>query len=230
MGYVWSVSLRQTQQLIEAWASSSSSGVTSVAKDTRTLSLNVLAAIGFRRSFSFLKADDTRAKREGTMYSYRDALQIVLDNVIILMLIPPRHLAYPWLPTFLRKIGSAAQDFKTHMVKMLDEENRLMNQGEEGTGSLMTSFIRALDVRTKDFEGSASQGLSVDEIFDNIFVINFAGHDTTANTLAFSTLLLAAYPDVQNWVAEETSFRKQQGRTGTIWNCSHAWSGAGLCW
>jgi cytochrome P450 len=89
------------------------------------------------------------------------------------------------------------------MVEMLDKENRLMNQGEKGTGSLMTAFIRALDARTKDSGGSASQGLSVDEIFGNIFVINFAGHDTTANTLAFSTLLLAAYPDVQQWVAEE---------------------------
>jgi cytochrome P450 len=119
------------------------------------------------------------------------------------MLVPPRHLVYSWLPTSLRKIGTAAQDFKTHMVKMLDEENKLMNQGEKGTGSLMTSFIRALDTRTKDSGSSASQGLSVDEIFGNIFVINFAGHDTTANTLAFSMLLLAAYPEVQQWVAEE---------------------------
>jgi hypothetical protein len=77
MGYVWSESLRQTQQLIETCASSSSSGIRSVAKDTRTLSLNVLAAIGFRRSFSFRKADDSGGKREGAMYSYRDALQIV---------------------------------------------------------------------------------------------------------------------------------------------------------
>jgi len=50
---------------------------------------------------------------------------------------------------------------------------------------------------------STLKGLTVDEIFGNIFVINFAGHDTTANTLAFSMLLLAAHPDVQDWVAEE---------------------------
>lgn len=92
---------------------------------------------------------------------------------------------------------------------MLDEESAL----KTGTGSLMTSFVRALDIHQRDellnmkssSSGGQSQskGLSIDEIFGNIFVINFAGHDTTANTLAFSMLLLAANPDVQDWVADE---------------------------
>lgn len=79
-----------------------------------------------------------------------------------------------------------------------------------GTGSLMTSFIRALNTHQTEeatVKGNTrqlpSKGLTVDEIFGNIFVINFAGHDTTANTLAFSMLLLAAHPEVQDWVAEE---------------------------
>jgi hypothetical protein len=203
MSYVWSESLQQTRQMVEAWSSMSSAGIPSVAKDTRTLSLNVLAAIGFRRSFEFRSSDDSAPVRERGMFSYRDALQIVLDNSILLMLIPRHHLIYSWMPKALQRIGLAASDFKKHMVQMLDEETKLLNQGEKGSGSLMTSFLRALDAKDKDTGSSAPQGLSVDEIFGNIFVINFAGHDTTANTLAFSTLLLAAYPDVQQWVAEE---------------------------
>lgn len=35
------------------------------------------------------------------------------------------------------------------------------------------------------------------------FVITFAGHDTTANTLAFAMPLPAAQPEVQAWLAEE---------------------------
>lgn len=203
MRYVWSESLQQTRQMIQAWSSTPSAGVPSVAKDMRTLSLNVLAAIGFRRSFQFRRSEDGAAIREGGIFSYRDALQIVLDNSILLMLIPQRHLTYSWMPASLQRIGLAASDFKKHMVQMLDEETKLMNRGEKGSGSLMTSFIRALEAKGKDTGSNAPQGLSVDEIFGNIFVINFAGHDTTANTLAFSTLLLAAYPDVQKWVAEE---------------------------
>lgn len=52
-------------------------------------------------------------------------------------------------------------------------------------------------------EHASSKGLSMEEIFGIIFVINFAGHDTTANTLAFSMLLLAAHSEVRAWIAEE---------------------------
>ena len=93
---------------------------------------------------------------------------------------------------------------------MLNEETSLLNQGKTGTGSLMASFVQALNTHQKEETTekvnagqSPSKGLTVEEIFDNIFVINFAGHDTTANTLAFSMLLLAAHPEVQDWVAEE---------------------------
>lgn len=53
-----------------------------------------------------------------------------------------------------------------------------------------------------DKTSAGVRGLSVDEVFGNIFVINFAGHDTTANTLAFKMVLFAAYPEVQEWASE----------------------------
>ena len=73
----------------------------------------------------------------------------------------------------------------------------------------MTSFVRVLGIRQKKkviaevHEDQQSKGLTVDEIFRNVFIINFAGYDTTANTLAFSILLLATNPEVQDWVGEE---------------------------
>jgi hypothetical protein len=36
-----------------------------------------------------------------------------------------------------------------------------------------------------------------------MFVINFAGHDTTPKTLAFTMMLLAVNLDVQEWLREE---------------------------
>jgi hypothetical protein len=58
--------------------------------------------------------------------------------------------------------------------------------------------------------------LSVDEILGNIFVFNFAGHDTTAISLAYSVLLLVDHPEVQDWVAEELMFYLDADRGG-IW-------------
>ena len=57
--------------------------------------------------------------------------------------------------------------------------------------------------------------LTVDEILGNIFVFNFAGHDTTALSLASSMLLLVARPDVQEWMAEELNFYLKSGSSET---------------
>ncbi len=219
MSFVWTESLRQARGLIDFWVAKSSTpaGFSSMAKDTRTVSLNVMAACGFRRSFDF--KDSSQEEQEMGRYSYRNALQIVLDNVILLLLIPQEYLRCSWLPQKLQKLGKAAADFKFHMAKMLEEETESMNRGEQGSGSLMTSFVRALDTNNRDGATSAGTkgGLSVDEIFGNIFVINFAGHDTTANTLAFSMLYLAAYPEVQRWAGEEVR-RVTKGKTPAEWD------------
>ncbi|KAL8832105.1 MAG: hypothetical protein Q9191_000462 [Dirinaria sp. TL-2023a] len=50
---------------------------------------------------------------------------------------------------------------------------------------------------------SSLEGLTEEEVYGNIFVFNFAGHDATANSLAIGICLLATRPDVQEWIADE---------------------------
>ncbi|KAI9789936.1 MAG: hypothetical protein M1816_005705 [Peltula sp. TS41687] len=209
MRFVWDESLNQAREMLQSWTSDADPGIPSFAKDTRTLSLNVLAATGFRRSYKFRGSSQPAPDEVRT---YRDALQTVLDNALFVMLVPPRLLTLPLLlPKSWARVGKAAADFKQYMRHMLDEETSLLGQGKTGTGSLMTSFVQAFNTHQKEEASvkssgagqSPPRGLTVDEIFGNIFVINFAGHDTTANTLAFSMLLFAANPEVQDWVAEE---------------------------
>ncbi|KAE8382379.1 cytochrome P450 [Aspergillus bertholletiae] len=207
MSFVWDESVEQTRQMLETWASPDRDQISSVAKDTRTLSLNVLAAIGFRKSYPFQSACDNRRQNQSDSASYRDALQTVLDNAILLMIMPRRLLSLSFAPESWRRLAVAARDFKQHMARMLDEEVQALTEGKSGSGGLMTSFVRAMNLKQDSTKGKPSdapaKGLTTDEIFGNIFVINFAGHDTTANTLSFGFLLLAAYPEVQDWVAEE---------------------------
>ncbi|BCS14323.1 cytochrome P450 monooxygenase [Aspergillus luchuensis IFO 4308] len=216
MSFVWEESVEQARQMLQVWDSSVDGHIPSVAKDPRTLSLNVLAATGFRKSFPFQSAKDHEVKSDSPAASedesegYRDALQTVLDNCILLMVMPRKLLTLPFAPESWHHLGKAATAFKKYMVQMLDEETKALNTGRAGSGGLMTSFVRAMDLKQKvdgeqkaNASGSPPKGLTVDEIFGNIFVINFAGHDTTANTLSFGLLLLAAYPEIQDWVAEE---------------------------
>lgn len=203
---VWAESLSQAKDMLLSWTRCGNAGASGIAQDTRTLSLDVLAATGFRKSYRFRSYSEST---DECTRDYRNALKIVLDNALFLMLAPPMLLSLPFMPKGLARIGQATTDFRQYMMDMLNEETSLLKQDKPGTGSLMTSFVRALqdhqksiDV-TKDVEGPSSKGLSVSEILGNIFAINFAGHDTTANTLAFGLLLLAAYPEVQDWIAEE---------------------------
>ncbi|KAI9674467.1 MAG: hypothetical protein M1817_001805 [Caeruleum heppii] len=204
---VWAESLSQTRDMLRSWSDWGPAGLYGVAKDTRTLSLDVLAATGFNRSYKFRSAHESS---HNAARDYRDSLQIVLDNALLLMVTPGWLWSLPFVSTSWARIRDATTGFRQYMMDMLTEESSLLRQGKPGTGSLMTSFVRALEIHKdeaiggdEENESPAQKGLSVNEILGNIFVINFAGHDTTANTLAFGMLLLAAYPEVQNWVAEE---------------------------
>ncbi|RYP07011.1 hypothetical protein DL765_009280 [Monosporascus sp. GIB2] len=115
----------------------------------------------------------------------------------------------------LAKIGLAATSLKGFMMKMDTEEAAALGCGEPrcgepGSGGLIPHLVRALDQKTAQRTGSGGDvkkdsegGLSVDEILGNIFVIHFAGHDTTAITLAFTMMVLAAHPEIQEWLHEE---------------------------
>ncbi|KAI1275122.1 putative cytochrome P450 [Xylaria sp. FL0933] len=203
MKSVWDESLRQANGMLRSWVSASAEGIPSYQKDTRALSLNVLAATGFGKHYDFRGSTEPRIDEVG---SYRDSLQTVLDNIILLMLVPFNILRM--LPKGWARIGDAGIYFKSHMAKMLEEETDALHQGKPGSGGIMASFVRAADIYRHESTAEADlkvtkKGLSREEIFGNLFVINFAGHDTTANTLAFGMLLLAAHPEVQAWLAEE---------------------------
>lgn len=164
--------------------------------DTRTLALNVLAATGFKRSTRFQSAQEAQSEDPR---SYAQSLKTVMLNTFLIMLIPPSVLKFPILPSWCRRAGEAVEDFKQHMLNMFNTEKALLDQGKPGTGTLMSSFVRESTVDPK----SNKTVLTLDEILGNIYVINFAGHDTTAGSLTYVLFLLAAYPNIQEWIAEE---------------------------
>lgn len=91
-------------------ASETATGIKSVQRDTKTLSLNVLVATGFRKSYDFRGSADTAP--EGEASSYRDALQTVLDNAILIMIVPYKYLRVSFIPKKLARVGDAARVFK----------------------------------------------------------------------------------------------------------------------
>ena len=71
---VWSESLSQARDMLSLWVRPGKIGTLGVAKDTRTLSLDVLTATGFRRSYKFRGSIEPGIDKAR---GYRDALKIV---------------------------------------------------------------------------------------------------------------------------------------------------------
>lgn len=70
----------------------------------------------------------------------------------------------------------------------------------------MGNLVRASSEEASKSKSSQVKPLTVHEIFGNVFVFNFAGHDTTAISLAYALVLLVSRPDIQDWIFEALNF------------------------
>ncbi len=146
---------------------------------------------------------------------------------LVVLVLPSIAFQIPFLRTKWRQIGWAITDFREYMLEQLTEENRLTAEGKPGSGTLMSNLVRASEVQREvagvargertymDGRPHEMRPLSGDEILGNIFVFNFAGHDTTAISLAYSVLLLVAHPEVQEWIREELDFYLETDKSET---------------
>lgn len=125
------------------------------------------------------------------------------------MALGPKSLskARPYLPKSW-KLGILADRcavFQRYMTELYEDEKsqaRLQSAGSSSAAppkTLMSSLVRASQEEAK----AGAAGLTETEIYGNMFMLNFAGHDTTAHTFTFAIHFLAANPAVQDWVSEE---------------------------
>ena len=205
---VWRESLHQADGMLQWWTSQGSSPITTTAKDVRALSLNVLAHVGFRKTYPF----DGKAENTSTQeaLSFRQTLCFVLDNALLTMVVPAKFLRLPFLPFKWRQVGEAIDTLRHHMMALYKEEKSSSVQDSREPPNLMSTMVQASEqasvAANKSHAGHSAPkrvGLTMNEIFGNIFVYYFAGHDTTAAVFAYTMYLLAAHPEVQDWIAEE---------------------------
>lgn len=213
--------------MLQGWTCQFDGKIPSLDNDLRTLTFNVLGATAFQEPTQSRQSENDVASSDGETYAenYLNALKAVLQNAILLMLIPYRYLARPYVPQRLAKIGHAAITFQSILREVLAEEMDVLDGKSYRRGGLLTPLIRAL---RPDIPGQGNEipsasarvkkgGLSIDEILGNSFVINFAGHDTVLLTLTFALTLLAVHPEVQEWLCQEV-ITISDGRLTSEWN------------
>lgn len=190
--------------MLGAWLEQGPQGTKDTVADTATWALHVLTTVGFGLTYSF--HEGVRKVPPGHQMTYKEALSTCLGNIITFAIFPRELLSKPLMPRALRYVGLAAREFQIYMEEMLSHERAVSANHSAGSNNLVGALVRASDNQEQS-KGRPSwtgpQSLTDDEIFGNIFAFNLAGHETTANTIASSLVLLAANPSYQSWLAEE---------------------------
>ncbi|KAK7908714.1 hypothetical protein PG985_016017 [Apiospora marii] len=189
---VWSESLSQADDMMRYWTARPA--VSSIADDLRTLSLHVLSRAGFGKAFKF----QAHHEKAAVATNYKESLKMVLDNCVLIMALGTKFLSKPWLPARLRRVYQAYVAFQQYLTNLYESEKQHMVESHSTADrTLMSTLIQA------SAEETESTSLTERELYGNMFLFNFAGHDTTTHTLTFALMYLAINPQVQDWIAEE---------------------------
>jgi cytochrome P450 len=190
---MWKESLVQAKSMLRTWSMKGTEGVRTTNQDTMTLALHVLTATGFGKSYDFDAG--VQDVPRGHNISYRKSLRLIITNLWPTVMVA--HLPIPeWImPASWLEVKNATAEYRKYMVEILHEERTLNSKDKRE--NLLSAFSRASDAKKE------REGLSDSEIFGNLFIYTVAGHDTTANTLAYAVLVLAIHPKWQEWMREE---------------------------
>lgn len=215
----------QTNGMIETWVDSlgkRDEPLTTVSADITRLTINVISYVGFGLRLlwpgqSLAPGSDAAAAKyasldapKGHTLSFVDTLVQLLNNILMLMLLP--HWLLRILPFRNTRIAAAAyQDYVKYMDEMLNERIEAVKRGsraEEGMdllGALTEgSFGPGQRDKTRDAKKPIkAPALTRDEILGNAFIMFVAGHETSANTIHFTLINLAANPAAQRRIQRD---------------------------
>ncbi len=194
---VWRQSLAQASDMLNSWIKTGREGVSKTKIDTETLALHVLIAAGFGKTYDFGGGGVTKPP-PGHVLSYRDSLKVVLGNLFTTIIMSSLTLPNILLTRNLIHAKDCIKEFREYLVEMVEEERQSLHHREEEKDNLLSVLVRISEAGA-----TGRQGLSNEEIYGNLFIYTLAGHDTTANTLAYTIVLLSAYPRLQLWIREE---------------------------
>ncbi|KAJ3048626.1 hypothetical protein HK097_010371 [Rhizophlyctis rosea] len=201
---------RIAKNMFEAWernfqvpSSSSSSSSDSkpsylvdVSADMMKLALHVISAAGFGKYIDWDADEGYEGKKAaipaGHRLSFVDALQTSVENINLKLVVP--KWAYNLPIKKLEETQVAFEEFGAYLTDLIRAADATK---EDQKDNLLSSLVEATRA------GNEGQGLSESEVLGNVFIFMFAGHETTAGTLAYALALLAFYPEKQQRLHEE---------------------------
>ncbi|TLS21648.1 uncharacterized protein PpBr36_09592 [Pyricularia pennisetigena] len=206
---VWAETVRQTRQMMRNYEARDGDVVDPV-DDVRRMYLNVFSAVCFGKPLGLDEATGDRSDDvvpKGHARSYRHCLETSLKDIFILHTVPSWVAKLPpaLVPRKIAEFFAASRE----MIQYLDEMIRTCQDELRDGGEVLKSGENLLRITVRSglgFEGKEARGrayLADDEVRGNLLIYSLGGHESNAHTLTYALYLLAAYPDIQEWLAEE---------------------------
>ncbi|KAJ7927562.1 cytochrome P450 [Mycena leptocephala] len=173
----------------EGWKDKDSIDIPVIQKITVKFAFLVISACGF----GFPSTWETPQAADGSM-SAQEALNIVSDTPLILLIVP-KWLWY--LPIPRLRIARVAREKLRQFMKEQVAERKVSVAAGDTRADVFTTLVKA----NQDESGKLQ--LDDQELIGNVFIFLFAGHDTTAHTLAATLGFMAIHSDIQDEVVEQ---------------------------
>ncbi|KAI1205731.1 cytochrome P450 [Annulohypoxylon truncatum] len=208
---VWDETARQVDMMVAAWKPEESN-----SERIYALTMNIMSLVGFGRQAEWGEGKSPGSVPAGHKFSLVSALTEVIMHLPHILLLPRWLLRWtPWPIAY-----HAANEVESYIDEFLGEEREKLqrNSSESSRENLLTAVVRSNLAAAKKVDASVGRSILTDEeIRGNVFIFLVAGYDTTANTVQFSSLVLAFHQDVQERVLQEIDAvyaqAKKEGRS-----------------
>ncbi|EJD03263.1 cytochrome P450 [Fomitiporia mediterranea MF3/22] len=196
---VWDTTIKVYSEMLdkEGWRNVDETPMADMSKATHKLALFLIAIVGFNIPMSWNEPPRDDSGRLTAQSMILDVAKYIMERGLI-----PKW-AYSLGIEKLKRIDEAYNQFEEFMRERISEREtelkklRAIEGGEaNATENLKDVFGRLVNARLSE----GKQSLSDRELIGNCFAFTFAGHETSANSLAVTLALLALYPEEQDWV------------------------------
>lgn len=218
---VWTETFRQTESLVSSWLSTVSG---SLKSDIYSLTINIMSCAAFGQQAEW--SDTGTTIPPGHELSLVSAVQGLVMHLPHILLLPKgllrfffRDSAYQAYVEYEKYIGEFHKKEKGRLASNSEYESSVK-------GNLLTAILKSNISEQKDNAVKGRTALTDEEILGNTFIFLLAGeldvsvalqvhfflqssdmilsgYDTTANTILFSSIVLALYDNLQDRMVEE---------------------------
>jgi cytochrome P450 len=165
--------------------------IESVHKYTQAMALDILGLSIFGYDFDSLLNDDNK-----NLQSYNYLMGLFFDTLKSIKAIFTHQLGFLSSTQETLRQLSVWSNLRKDLIS--DSKKKIQDK------SISPSSYSMLDMMVESYlENEEEEKLSEKEIIDNIGIFFLAGHETTANALAFGIHCLAKYPEIQSKLRNE---------------------------